>query len=79
MGLHTSSLPVLLRLAFGRDPAMMGWSRPGSPLLSNLAGLVRHFRAWRAEVASDLCDREGFPGAHFPAVFGYAAAQLSSC
>ena len=23
----------------------MGWSRPGLPVLSNLAGLVQHFRA----------------------------------
>ena len=47
------------------DPLALGWSRPGLPLLSNLAGPVQHLRAaildaWRNKVAADLCDREGF-------------------
>ena len=52
-------------IGFQWDPLALGWSRPGLPLLSNLAGPVQHFRAaildaWRAKLASDLCDREGF-------------------
>ena len=44
----------------------MAWSRPGLPLLSNLAGPIRHFKvavldAWQNKVAADLCGREGFP------------------
>ena len=58
------------------DPLALGWSRPGLPLLINLAGPVQHFRAaildaWRAEVASDLCDREGFRGGPLLDVFGF--------
>ena len=42
----------------------MVWSRPGLPLLGNLAGPVQHFKiaildAWRGKVAADLCSREG--------------------
>ena len=41
------------------------WSRPGLPLLSNLAGPIQHFKsalldAWRNKVAADLCGRKGF-------------------
>ena len=41
------------------------WSRPGLPLLSNLAGPLQHFKAavldaWRNRVAADLCGRKGF-------------------
>ena len=47
------------------DPLTLGWSRPGLPLLSNLAGPVQHFKAaildaWRNKMAADLCGREGF-------------------
>ena len=42
-------------------------SRPGLPLLSNLAGPLQHFKAaildaWRNKVAADLCGRKGFRG-----------------
>ena len=45
----------------------MAWSRPGLPLLSNVAGLVQHLKAaildaWRNKVAADLCGRAGFRG-----------------
>ena len=47
------------------DPSALAWSRPGLPLLSNLAGPVQHFEAaildaWRNKVAADRCGREGF-------------------
>ena len=47
-------------IGFQWEPLALGWSRPGLPLLSNLAGPVQHNRAaildaWRAQVASDLC------------------------
>ena len=47
------------------DPHMLGWVRPGLPVLSNLAGPVLHFKsailnAWRDKVAADLCALEGF-------------------
>ena len=50
---------------FRWDPVRMGRSRPGLPLLSNLAGPVQQFKtavidAWRGKVAADLCSREGF-------------------
>ena len=52
-------------VGFGWDPLSMGWTRPGLPLVSNLAGPVQHFKAafldaWRNEVAADLCGRKGF-------------------
>ena len=52
-------------IAFRWDPLALAWSRPGLPLLSNLAGLVQHFKAaifdaWRNKVSADLCGREGF-------------------
>ena len=52
---------------FRWDPLALAWSRPGWPLLSNLAGPVQHFRAaildaWRNKVAVDLCGRAGFRG-----------------
>ena len=53
----------------------MGWSRPGLPLLSNLAGPVQHFKtaildAWRNKVAADLCCREGFRSGPLLDAFG---------
>ena len=46
----------------------LAWSRPGLPLLSNLACPVQHFfksailDAWRNKAAADLCGLEGFRG-----------------
>ena len=47
-------------IGFRWDPLVMGWSRPGLPLLSNLAGPVQYFKtaildAWRNKVAADPC------------------------
>ena len=54
-------------IGFQWDPDALAWSRPGLPLLSNLAGPVQQFKsalldAWRNKVAADLCDRKGFRG-----------------
>ena len=62
-------------VGFRWDPVGMGWSRPGLPLLSNLAGPVQHSKtavldAWRNQVAADLCGREGFRGGPLLDVFG---------
>ena len=59
--LSTSAAEV----GFRWDPLRMGWTRPGLPLLSSLAGPLQHFKAafvdaWRNKVAADLCGREGF-------------------
>ena len=53
----------------------MGWSRPGLPLLSYLAGPVQHFKtsildAWRDKVPADLCSWEGFRGGPLLDVYG---------
>ena len=55
-------------VGFRWDPLMLGWSRPGLPLLpllGNLAGPVQHLKAaildaWRNKVAADLRGREVF-------------------
>ena len=52
-------------IGFRWDHLALAWSRPGLPLLSNLAGPVQHFKAaildaWRNKVSVDLCSREGF-------------------
>ena len=54
-------------IGFRWDPLALAWSRPGLPLLSNLAGPVQHFRAaildaWQNKSAADLCGRKGFRG-----------------
>ena len=54
-------------IGFQWDPHALAWVRPGLPLLSNLPGLIQHFRAaildaWRSKVAADLCCRQGFRG-----------------
>ena len=54
-------------IGFRWDPPALAWSRPGLPLLSNLAGPVQHFKAaildaWRNKVSVDLCGRKGFRG-----------------
>ena len=54
-------------IGFRWDPDALARSRPGLPLLSNLAGTLHHFKAalldiWRYKVAADLCGREGFRG-----------------
>ena len=52
-------------IGFRWDPHALAWSRPGLPLLSNLAGPLQHFKAaildaWRTKVAADLCGRRVF-------------------
>ena len=52
-------------IGFRWDPLALAWSRPGLPLLSNLAGPIQHFRsaildAWQNKAAADLCGREVF-------------------
>ena len=54
-------------IGFRWDPDALAWSRPGLPLLSNLAGPIQQFKAaildaWRNKVAADLCGRKGFRG-----------------
>ena len=54
-------------IGFRWDPLALAWSRPGLPLLRNLAGPVQHFKAaildaWRNKVSVDLCSRKGFRG-----------------
>ena len=54
-------------IGFRWDPDALAWSRPGFPLLSNLAGPLQHFKAalldaWRNKVAADLCGRKGVRG-----------------
>ena len=54
-------------IGFQWDSNALAWSRPGLPLLSNLAGPLQHFKAaildaWRNKVAADLCGRKGFRG-----------------
>ena len=55
------------KIGFKSDPVALSWSRPGSPLLGNLAGPTQHLKAaildaWRNKVAADLCVRKGFRG-----------------
>ena len=52
-------------IGFQWDPLALAWIRPGLPLLSNLAGPIRHFKAalldaWRNKVTTHLCRRKGF-------------------
>ena len=54
-------------IGFRWDPDAQAWSRPGLPLLGNLAGPLHHFKAaildaWRNKVAADLCGRKIFRG-----------------
>ena len=54
-------------IGFRWDPLSLAWSRPGLPLLCNLAGPIQHFRsaiidAWRNKVSADLCSRQGVRG-----------------
>ena len=56
-----------LRLVFQWGSHTLAWTRPGLPLLSNLAGPLQHFKAalldaWRNKVSADLCSRQGFRG-----------------
>ena len=46
-------------IGFRWDPLALAWSRPGLPLLSNVAGPVQHFQAaildaWLDKVSVDL-------------------------
>ena len=57
-------VPSAAEVGFRRDPLALAWSRPGLPLLSNLAGPVQHFRLLflmpgRTRLR-DLCSREVF-------------------
>ena len=52
-------------IGFRWDLDAMAWSGPGLPLLGNLAGPVKHFKAalldaWCNNVAADLCGRKVF-------------------
>ena len=52
-----------------------GWNRTGLPVLSMMAGPIKHFRAavfgaWRHRVSMDLCSRKGFRGGPFLDVSG---------
>ena len=67
-------------IGFRWDLLRMGWTRPGLPLLCNLAGPVQHFKtaildAWRKKVTADLCGRGGFPGWNFAGYFQLLAAS----
>ena len=64
--IHLLSASVA-EIGFQWDPDALAWSRPGLPLLRNLAGPIQHFKsalldAWRNKVAVDLCGRKGFRG-----------------
>ena len=66
-------------IGFWWDPLALAWSRPGLPLLCNLAGPLQHFKdalldAWRNKVAADLCGREGFRGG--PLLDAHGSLQL---
>ena len=79
MVLSIFSLPVLLRLVSGEIRLLLAWIRPGLPLLSNLAGLVQHYKAaildaWRSKVAADFCRMAGFRGGPLLDVHGSFAA-----
>ena len=70
-------------VGFRWDPVDMGWSRPGLPLLGNLAGPIQHIKAaildaWRNKVAADLCGREGFRGGPLLDVHGSSQLLNSS-
>ena len=54
-------------VGFKWDSHTLAWTRPGLPLLSNLAGPLQHFKAalldaWRNKVSANLCSRQGFRG-----------------
>ena len=63
-------------IGFHWDPHMLGWVRPGLPLLTNLAGPIQQNRsallcAWRDRVTADLSDREGFVVVLFQGCHGW--------
>ena len=46
-------------IGFVWSPQLVGWERPGLPILSNIDGPIQHFRSavlesWRGEVSADL-------------------------
>ena len=56
-----------VEIGFRWSPSALAWSRPGLPMLSNLAGPLQQLKAaildaWRNKVAADLCGRKGFRG-----------------
>ena len=57
-------------IGFQWDSRVLGWERPGLPVLSNLAGPIQHLRttlleARRNEAPADLCARKFFRGGPF--------------
>ena len=66
-------------IGFMWDLVEMGWSRPGLPLLGNLAGPNQHFKAAILDAcAADLCGREGFRGGPLLDVHGFLQLLNSS-
>ena len=68
-------------IGFWWDPVALAWSRPGLPLLSNLAGPGQHLPAaildaWRCRVAAGLCGRAGFWSGPLLDVHGSLSLQL---
>ena len=66
-------------VGFRWDPLSLAWSRPGLPLLSNVAGNVQRFKAalfdaWHNKVAVDFCGREGFREG--PLLYVHGSLQL---
>ena len=66
-------------IGFVWSPDMVVWVREGLPVLSNLAGLIQHFRSavlegWRSKVSADFCARKGFRGGSLAGCFWYLAA-----
>ena len=61
---------LLVESAFQWNSKLVGWDRPGLPVLSNLAGPFQRFRAavldaWTNKVTTNLCGRSGFRGGPF--------------
>ena len=70
-------------IGFRWDPVALGWSRPGLPLLRNLAGPLQHFKAavldaWRDKLATDLCGRGCFRGGPLQDVHGSCSSLTLS-
>ena len=54
-------------IRFQWDPHTLGGVRPGQLVLSNLAGLIQHYKSaildtWQDKVTADFCARKGFRG-----------------
>ena len=62
-------------IGFSWSSQVLGWIRPGLPVLDMVAGPIQHFRsgildAWRNKVSMSLCSRKGFRGGPFLDVSG---------